>query len=283
VINLKKVKQPVKGKKFNPLPVIFGFMWLLFAFYPILYLFMTSLRSQQGFLAGNPWLPPTNPNLDNYITVFQNGFGRFFLNSAVVSVATVLIIVVVSVSCAYVIVRTKTPLVQAVFKVFLIGLAIPIQAAIIPVYTLIIKLGLYDTLIGLILPSVAFLIPLTILILVNFIRDIPSSLYESMQMDGITDFGLLRHLVFPLSKPAIVTVVIYDFVQVWNNFLFPLVLTQSENSRLLPLAIVSFKGEFSINAPLLMAAVMLSGLPLIILYIFGRRYLLEGLTAGFSK
>src|SRR5699024_406590 len=194
-----------------------------------------------------------------------------------------LIIILITVACSYVIVRTKTKLVQTTFKVLLIGLAIPVQAAIIPVYILIIKLGLYDTLIGLILPSVAFLVPLTTLILVNFIRDIPNSLYESMQLDGISHFGLLKHLVFPLSKPAIMTVAIYDFVQVWNNFLFPLVLTQSEDKQLLPLAIVSFKGEFSINVPLLMAAVMVSGLPLILLYIFGRKYLLKGLTAGFSK
>jgi len=281
---MEKESKPILKKiKLNPIPFILGLLWLVFSFYPIVYLFMTSLRSQEGFLTDSPWLPPKNPTLENYTNIFKEGILKFFLNSLIVSIVSVLIIILITVACSYVIVRTKTKLVQTTFKVLLIGLAIPVQAAIIPVYILIIKLGLYDTLIGLILPSVAFLVPLTTLILVNFIRDIPNSLYESMQLDGISHFGLLKHLVFPLSKPAIMTVAIYDFVQVWNNFLFPLVLTQSEDKQLLPLAIVSFKGEFSINVPLLMAAVMVSGLPLILLYIFGRKYLLKGLTAGFSK
>lgn len=278
-----RTKAVSKRKSNNPIPFILGFIWLIFSFYPILYLFMTSFRSQAGFLTGKPWLPPKHWILDNYKTVFQQSFGHYFLNSVIVSVSTVLIIVIVSISCAYVIVRTKTKLVLWMFNIFLVGLAIPIQAAIIPVYILINKLGLYDTLLGLILPSVAFGIPITLLIFVNFIRDIPGSLYESMRLEGISDFGLLRYLVIPLSKPAIMTVAIYDFIQVWNNFLFPLVLTQSPSKQLLPLAIVSFKGQFSINVPLLMSAVMLSGLPLLIAYVFGKKYLLKGLTAGFSK
>lgn len=284
----KKSTSLVRGrlwgrKGYNPLPSLLGIVWLIVSFYPVVYMLFTSLRSQAGFLMGTPWLPPTHPTLSNFSTVFQNDFGRYFVNSLIVSVATVVLNLVASISCAYVIVRTRTKLVRLIFNVFLVGLAIPIQAAIIPIYVLIGRLGLYNTLLGLILPSVAFGIPLTILILVNFIRDIPNELYESMQLEGVTDFGLLRHLVLPLTIPALVSVAIYNFVQVWNNFLFPLVLTQSPNVRVLPLAVVSFQGEFSIDVPVLMAAVLLSALPLILAYVFGRRYLLKGLTAGFSK
>src|SRR5699024_5255210 len=196
---MEKESKPILKKiKLNPIPFILGLLWLVFSFYPIVYLFMTSLRSQEGFLTDSPWLPPKNPTLENYTNIFKEGILKFFLNSLIVSIVSVLIIILITVACSYVIVRTKTKLVQTTFKVLLIGLAIPVQAAIIPVYILIIKLGLYDTLIGLILPSVAFLVPLTTLILVNFIRDIPNSLYESMQLDGISHFGLLKHLVFPL-------------------------------------------------------------------------------------
>ncbi len=267
----------------KPVVWILSILWLIISFYPVFYMLQTSLRSQAGFLTGIPWLPSNHPTITNYVTVLQNGFGRYFLNSVIVSVFTVGLIVFTALPAAYTIVRTKRRVIRTIFNVFLVGLAIPIQAAIIPIYILISRLGLYNTLSGLILPSVAFGLPITILILVNFVRDIPQELYESMQIEGISEIQLLKHLVFPLSKPALVSVVIYNFVQVWNNFLFPLILTQSPRARLLPLAIVSFQGQFSMDVPALMAAVLLSAFPLIVAYIVGRRFLLRGLTAGFNR
>ena len=172
---------------------------------------------------------------------------------------------------------------QGLFSVFLLGLAIPLQAAVIPIYVLITRIGLYDTLFGLIPPQVAFGIPLTVLILVNFIRDIPSELYDSMVLDGGRHARLMWNLVLPLSRPALITVVIYNALQVWNNFLFPLILTQSQNVATLPLALQQFQGQYGVNVPGLMAAVFLSVLPIIVLYVVARRQLLGGLTAGFGK
>lgn len=268
---------------YNVLFTALGVVWLVISFYPVLYMLMTSLRSQNGYLTGLPWLPPIHPTLENYGTVVQAGFAHYFLNSVIVSVTSVVLIVGCALLCAYVIVRAKHKGVRLIFNMFLVGLALPIQAAIIPIYIMITKMGLYDTLIGMILPSIAFGLPLTLLILVNFVRDIPSELYESMGLDGATDFQLLRSLVMPLSMPALISVAIYDFVQAWNNFLFPLVLTQSDKSRVMPLAIVSFQGQYTMNVPVTMAAVILSALPLILAYVFGRRYLLGGMLAGFGK
>jgi raffinose/stachyose/melibiose transport system permease protein len=104
-----------------------------------------------------------------------------------------------------------------------------------------------------------------------------------MLLDGASHFQILRRLVIPLSRPALITVVIYESIQVWNGFLFPLVLTQSPNVRVLPLALWSFQGQFTANVPAIMAAVLLSALPIILLYIFGRRQLLGGLIAGFGR
>lgn len=94
---------------------------------------------------------------------------------------------------------------------------------------------------------------------------------------------MFRSLVLPLAKPAVVTVGIYDALQVWNGFLFPLVLTQSSEMRVLPLSLWAYQGEFTVNIPAVLAAVMLSALPILVLYIAGRRQLISGLTAGFSK
>jgi raffinose/stachyose/melibiose transport system permease protein len=104
-----------------------------------------------------------------------------------------------------------------------------------------------------------------------------------MILDGASDFRILRGLVLPLSRPALITVIIYETIQIWNGFLFPLVLTQSPDVRVLPLALWNFQGQFTTDVPAILAAVFLSALPIILLYIFGRRQLLSGLIAGFSK
>lgn len=280
----KKMQANRSLRGYNIAFTTFGVIWLIISFYPVLYIFMSSFRHQNGFLTGGPtWLPTLHPTFSNYLTVFKAGFFHYFVNSIIVSVISVFFTVAFSLLLAYVIVRSKNRFVTLIFNIFLVGLALPIQAAIIPVYILITKLGMYDTLAGLILPSIAFGIPLTLLFLVNFVREIPNELYESMGLEGATDFQILRHLVTPLTMPSIISIAIYQFILAWNNFLFPLVLTQSDNVKVMPLAVVSFQGQHTMDIPMTMAAVTLSALPLLIAYIFGGRYIRRGMMAGFGK
>ena len=264
---------------------IFGFIWLIIAIVPVYYVVITSLKTQANFFDGNPLLPPSNPTLDSYKLVLQNDFLGYFMNSVIVTVVTVVFAVIASLMAAYAIVRGALGhrVIKASFSLFLLGLAIPLQAVIIPIYYMITRLKLYDTLIALILPSVAFAIPLSVIILVNFLRDIPKELYEAMTVDGAKDWRMLRSLVLPLARPALTTVAIYNGLSVWNGFLFPLVLTQSPSTRVLPLALWTYQGEFNVNIPAVLAAVVLSTLPILVLYVLGRRQLLSGLTAGFGK
>jgi raffinose/stachyose/melibiose transport system permease protein len=158
-----------------------------------------------------------------------------------------------------------------------------LQATIIPVYLIIIRLHMYDSLLALILPSIAFAIPLSVLVLANFIRDVPKELFESMRVDGASEWTTLWRLAAPLTRPAIVTVSIYNALTIWNGFLLPLILTTSPTQRTLPLALWTFQGQFSVNVPAVVAAVVLTTLPILVLYVFGRRQLLGGLSAGFSR
>jgi raffinose/stachyose/melibiose transport system permease protein len=215
--------------------------------------------------------------------VLESGFVRYLVNSVIVTVSAVALTVTGSLMAAYAIVRGSGRLVRGAFTLFLLGLAIPLQATIIPVYFIITRMHLYDTLGALVLPYVAFGIPITVLILTNFLRDVPNELFDSMRVDGASEWQLLWRLAAPLSKPALITVAIYNAIQVWNGFLFPLILTQSPGQRVLPLALWSFQGEFTINVPAILAAVVLSTLPVLALYVGGRRHLVSGLTAGFSK
>lgn len=260
-----------------------GVVWLAVIILPIYYTVITTFKDQGSYFTSNPLAPPAPPTVSAYGQVLAAGIGRYFANSVIVTVGAVIPIVVFSFMAAYAIVRGNSAFLRLCNGVFLLGLAIPLQATIIPIYLIITRLHMYDSLAALILPSIAFGIPLTVLILGNFLRDVPNELFESMRLDGCTNWQIAWRLAFPLTRPAIVTVSIYNGLNVWNGFLFPLILTQSPNLRTMPLALWAFQGEYSVNIPAVLAAVVLSTLPILVLYVVGRRQLLSGLTAGFGK
>ena len=148
------------------------------------------------------------------------------------------------------------------FRLFLVGFAVPIQALMIPLYVESLRLHLYDTLIGLILPMAAFSVPITMLVLVNFLRDVPRSLMDAMDLDGAGPVRVVRSLVLPMSWPAVIAVGIFSFVTDWNNFLFPLILTERISNATLPLSVFNFEGNHLSNVGQIMASVTLSALPL---------------------
>jgi len=261
-----------------------GWIWLLIVIVPIYWIVITSFKTQANYFQTNPLVPSTSPTLDNYQFVLDEGFTQYFVNSLIVTLGATVPAVAISFMAAYAIVRgTGGRFLRWSNSLFLMGLAIPLQAVIIPVYLIIIRLQMYDTLLAIILPSIAFAIPLSVLVLGNFIRDVPRELFESMRMDGASEWTMLWRLAFPLTRPALVTVSIYQGLNVWNNFLFPLIFIQSPDKRPLPLAIWAFQGQFGVNVPAVLASGVLTTLPILILYVVGRRQLLSGLTAGFGK
>jgi len=260
-----------------------AWLWLVITVVPIYYIVVTSLRKQSDYFKEGPLSIPRDPTLGAYQTVVQNDFLRYFANSMIVTVASVVVTLVLALMASFYVTRSGTPGASRVLRIFLLGLAIPIQATIIPVYYMMVKMGLYDSLLALVLPSIAFSIPISVLIIVNFLRDIPDELFEAMRVDGATDWRMLWSLALPLARPALMTVGVYVGLNVWNGFLFPLILTQSSSVRVLPLSLWTYQGQFAVNVPAVLAAVTLSALPVLAAYIVGRRQLVSGLTAGFGK
>ncbi|GAA1564301.1 MULTISPECIES: carbohydrate ABC transporter permease [Kribbella] len=261
-----------------------GWIWLAIVLIPLYWIVITSFKDQSAYFSQNPFALPAAPTANNYKLVIESDFPRYFVNSVIVTAGTIIPAVAISFMAAYAIIRgAGSKFLAGVNGLFLMGLAIPLQATIIPVYLLIIRMHLYDSLLALILPSIAFAIPLSVLVLANFIRDVPKELFESMRVDGATEWGMMRKLALPLTRPALVTVSIYNGLGVWNGFLLPLILTQSPDKRTLPLALWTFQGQYSVNVPAVLASVVLTTLPIVILYAVGRRQLLSGLTAGFSR
>ncbi|WP_198668504.1 carbohydrate ABC transporter permease [Streptomyces triticisoli] len=267
----------------NPLAGLGSVIWLAVVIIPIYAMITTSLTSQDKALGHNALKPPTDPTLENYDIVLHSGFGHLLTNTVTVAAAVVAIVLVLCVPLAYVAVRSRGFWSSAAFRLFLLGVAIPAQAVVVPLYLMIAKLDLYDSLLAIILPTAAFAMPVSVLVLTGTMRDISEELYEAMALDGASPTRMLFQLVIPVTKGGISTVVIYSALQAWNGFLFPLIFTQSDGPRVLTLGLFNYVSEFGVNIPALLASVVLSGIPIFAVYLVARRALVGGLMGVGGK
>ena len=265
-------------------PFLLGTIWLVFVLGPIYYMVLISFRSHSQYLSANAWLPTGGLSLSSYSSILHaSAVGTDFRNSGEVAVATILVVVTLSLAAGYRIVRRGSRYAAVSFRVILFGIAIPIQAIIIPLYFITNKIHMYDTLYGLVLVLSASLIPVAVLLMVNYLRLIPRQLYDAMAVDGAGPWTTFTRLVFPMARPVLAVISVYAGLGAWNNFLLPLILTQSNNDQVLPLGMYQFatNGQYALNVPVVMAFVMLSALPLLILYIGLRRQFVKGI-GGFA-
>ncbi|MFD8804903.1 carbohydrate ABC transporter permease [Streptomyces sp. NPDC059597] len=270
-------------RRADPLAGLGSVIWLAVVIVPVYAMISLSLTGQDEALGHNALRPPHHPTLANYDTVLHSGFGHFLANTVLVAAAVVAIVLVLCVPLAYVAVRTRGFWSGAAFRLFLLGVAIPAQAVVVPLYLMIAKLNLYDSLLAVVLPTAAFAMPVSVLVLTGTLRDISEELYEAMALDGASPARMLFQLVIPLARGGIGTVVVYAALQAWNGFLFPLIFTQSDGPRVLTLGLFTYVSQFGVNIPALLASVVLSGIPVFAVYLVARRALVGGLMGVGGK
>ncbi|MFD7230369.1 carbohydrate ABC transporter permease [Streptomyces sp. NPDC059881] len=258
-------------------------VWLFLVGLPLYVMLIATFQSRADYAANGPLAFPDHFTLDNYVNDLNDGFAQYFLNTVIVTVAVVGIVLLLVPPLAYAIVRSQGRTTGVVFRLFLLGLAIPSQAVIVPMFYVISKAGLYDNLIGVILPTAAFAMPVCALILTGVMRDITPELYEAMTVDGASPWRTFFQLVLPLSKSGLSTIVVFSALQAWNGFLFPLVLTQSAGTKVITMGLYDFQTEHGVDIPGLLAAVVLSMLPILLVYLFARRALVQGLMGVGGK
>jgi xylobiose transport system permease protein len=259
------------------------FVWLLIIGVPLVALLSSALEPQSSYDANGPLTLPTHLTFSNFSTVVQGGFLGYIWNTIVVSAATVALVLLFSVPISYAVVRGRGWITRGVFRVFLLGLAIPAQAVIIPLFLIINQLGLYDTLWGVILPTAAFSMPVSVLVISGGMREISPDLYEAMALDGAKPGKVLTDMVIPLSRSSISTAGVFAALQAWNGFLFPLIMTQSNSDKLATLGLYNFVSTYSADVPALLAAVLMSAVPILVVYLFARRALVAGLMGAGGK
>lgn len=258
-------------------------LWLVIVLAPVYVLVKASLQTQPDYDSSGPLSIPNHITGANFGRVIHSGFLHFFVITGFVTAAVVAIVVLLVPPLAFAIVRNRSRTVTLVFWVFLLGLTIPIQAVIVPLYFLITKAGLYDTLLAVILPTAAFSLPISTIVMTGSMRDITGDLYEAMALEGASSWVTFRHLVLPLARGGLATIIIFSALNAWNGFLLPLILTQSARVRVFTLGLYDFQTVSSIDAPAICAAVVLSIIPMLVVYLFARRALIRGLMGVGGK
>lgn len=267
----------------NYLAGVAAVVWLAIVGLPLYAVLATALRPKEQYVDSGPLALPMSLTFDNFITVLEGDVPRYVFNTLVVAALTVLLVLVLAVPVGYAVVRGRGFLSTAVFRMFLLGLAIPSQAVIIPVFLLINQLGLYDTYLAIVLPTAAFSLPVAMLVLAGGMRDIKNELFESMAMDGAGAGRIFFRLVIPLARSSISTVAVFTALSAWNGFLFPLILTQSASTKVITLGVYDYIGQYQVNPPEVFAAVLLSSVPILLVYIFARKSLVRGLAGTGGK
>lgn len=255
---------------------------LLFTGYPFVYMISTALKSQQQFYE-SPFSLFSSFNFENVALVFDMGLTKYFTNSVFITVISVIAVMLFASMASYPLSRMKFKVRGVIYLLFIAGMMLPIHATLIPIFKLTQSMGLYDNLWALFGPYVAFSLPISVFILTQFMADIPKSLEEAAELDGATHFGIFWRVILPMVTPALMTVLIYNFIHLWNEFIFALVLISTSDKMTLPLGLQNFKGEFSVNIPGLMTALTLASIPVLLIYLFSQEKVTTGLAGGAVK
>jgi raffinose/stachyose/melibiose transport system permease protein len=255
-------------------------VWVL----PLFFIFLTSVKSPQDLAQQLPWQLPTHWEWNNFTDAGEIGnFWGGALNSAIIAVIKVPIGLFVSSLAAFALARLRFPLQRLLLGVLALGTLIPVQVALGPLFSTELSLNILNTKLGLILPYLAFGISYQIFILYGFFRAVPLELDEAARIDGANTWTLYLRIVLPLARPALAALFILDFVATWNEYPMALALLQTPDQFTVPLNITNFSTQFTSNVGQLNAYILLSVLPVLIVYLAFQRYFVEGAFSGAIK
>jgi raffinose/stachyose/melibiose transport system permease protein len=271
-------------KRIKLFPHLILLPYLAVILYPLLFVLNSSFKDNTQIVT-HPWSLPESFSLENYTKAFTSAhIGKFFFNSLYISTTATTASILLALGIAYAVTRMKFPtLSKMTYGLLLLSLLISPVSLLIPLYIMIKNLGLYNTPFALIVPYTAFGIPLSVFVIAAFLKSIPKELEEAGIMDGLSVFGLLGRIVLPLTMPTLVTVFIINFISHWNEYILASLLLSGESLRTLPVAVVAFMDKFNFNYGAMSAAVMISCVPVIIVYAILQKKIIEGVAAGSVK
>ncbi len=251
--------------------------------YPIGIMMLSSVKTTRDIFM-KPFALPTSWKFGNYAEAWTRAnFAGYFKNSVLVTALSIVAIILVASMAAYVIARFEFRGRRWLYLYLIAGLALPTRLAIIPIFLLVRSMNLQDTLSSLVLVYTAGGVAFSLFLLVNFFKKIPRDLEDSARIDGAGPFRIYWSIDLPLLKPAIATVAMFNFIDVWNDFFFPLILLATDAKKTVPLGVQAFFGEYTVEWDLLFAALNLAVLPVLVVFLAMSRQFIAGLTEGALK
>jgi len=248
--------------------------------FPLLWMVSCSLKTQETIFKDVSLIPKVFHFENYYFAWKEGGFGRYFLNSIFYTLSVVIGIVLVSSAAAYAFSRLHFPGRNLLFYMFMAAMMIPIPGSFVALYVLLNKLGLRNTALGYILCMINVGLSTSIFLFKTFFDKMPKELEDAARIDGCSKLGIWRHVFLPLSTPVLAVVVVFNALNVWNEYVLALIIFDSKPLMPLQVALMTFQGEFITRYPLLMAGLTITALPIIIVYLLMQKYIVKGVTAG---
>lgn len=260
------------------------FIILLFAFlYPFFLVLLNSLKTNKEVILDALSFPQSF-NLEGYVKAFTKmNYLRSLANSLIVTISSIVLIVAAAMMCAHLFARRNWRINKIIFMMMVASMIIPFQTIMIPIVKNFSSFGLTDNLFAVVVFYLGAHISLAVFMYHGFIKNIPFELEEAATIDGCGQLGILFKIIFPMLKPITSTIIILDVLAIWNDFLLPFILLYKNNLKTLPLMTYSFVGQYSTDYSLVTSGLVLTILPVIILYLFLQKQIIEGVSQGAIK
>ncbi len=253
--------------------------------YPLAWLFLTSLRNEHDFATGDPFALPSSISFDNYARAFQTGnLGQNILNSFIVTMGANLLIVLLGMMAAYALQVLGFRFSKFVRGLFLIGIIVPVQIALVPLFIDYSSVNLLDTYQSMIIPLAGFALPMSIYLFSSFFEYIPRETYEAASLDGAGPYRIFGLITLPLSTNTVVTVVLVNSIFIWNDFIFANTFVLSEGLKTIPLGLQNYIGAMGkVDWTATFAAVCITITPLLLVFLVLNKAMIQGLESGATK
>ncbi|WP_445671172.1 carbohydrate ABC transporter permease [Paenibacillus sp. FSL K6-2524] len=259
--------------------ILLGILFLV----PFYFLFVNSVKTFGDLLTNAASLPKTI-EWGNYARAFDiTNFPTALGNSLLITVGSNVLLVIICAMAAYYMVRNNNRFNRLLYIIFVAAMVVPFQSIMIPLVKVTSKLGLMDSIPGLIICYLGFGVPMSVFLFHGFVKSIPLEIEEAATVDGSNVYGVFYRVVFPLLKPMLVTVFILNTLWIWNDYLLPSLILQSDHLSTIPIATFAFFGQYTKQWDLALPALVMGVLPIIIFFLFMQRYIIEGITAGAVK
>jgi raffinose/stachyose/melibiose transport system permease protein len=257
--------------------------FLLIVLLPIMGIVLSAFKTDSEIIKG-PFSLPATLRLESFTDAWTVGrFSMYLRSSVIVAISVVIASVFLSILTGYAFGTLRFPMQRFIYLVLLIGFMVPFEAVVIPLYHAMHRFGLTDTYWALILPQIGQSISFGTLWMTSFFQSAPQELIDASALDGCSRWQSLWRVLFPLAKPAVLTLVVLIFMWTWNEFLLALVMVQDESLRTLPVGLAFFQGRYTSNTPLMAAGSIIVAGPIVLVYVLFQRYFIQGLLGGAVK